>query len=305
MRKKIFNVLKFWVGFSIVLTIVCIPFQPLKRLGNQYIDVVNKTQNLGCEREKSMDVLFLGDSIPWAGISPLRMYAQDKITVYNCSTSGQRLIDSTAILKRALKVQSPSVVVVDVNCAFTYMNSMRYLLETTFPIFKYHDYYMKDFKNGKEQAGHLDDWKGYMYTDNITEVQPGDYMVQTNDDWSKTNKSFLNKIYSICQKHSISLVLMALPCPNSWNQTKHDLIQKWADRKDVEFLDLNTNGMVDIDYGKDFRDNGEHLNDSGATKCSYAISNHLKDTYNIKSRTNEVYENAIQSVGMYGQDGLQ
>lgn len=301
MKKKIFSIVTFWIGFSIVLSLVCIPFQPLKTLGKQYLDVINKTQNLACEKENTMDAVFLGDSIPWAGISPLRMYAQDKITVYNCSTSGQRIMDSAAILQRALRYQMPQVVVLDVNSVFTPISSIRNSLELVFPIFRYHDYYMKGFEKG----GVSDSWKGYFYTSIIFPLSPRTYMVQTDVKWGKANRRFMDEIYSICQKHSISLVLMALPCPNSWNQTKHDLIQKWADRNDVEFLDLNSNGMVDIDYSKDFRDNGEHLNDSGATKCSYAISSHLKSTYNIKGGTNEVYENAIKSVGMYGQDGLQ
>ena len=63
--------------------------------------------------------------------------------------------------------------------------------------------------------------------------------------------------------------------------------------------------MVDIDYSKDFRDNGEHLNDNGATKCSYALGKYLKDTYHLQEKTNQEYERAIEAVGVYGQDGLQ
>lgn len=301
MRKKVFNVLKFWIGFSIVLTIVCIPFQPLKTLGKQYLEVINKTQNLACEKENTMAAVFLGDSIPWAGISPLRMYAQDKITVYNCSTSGQSVMDSAAILQRALRYQMPQVVVLDVNSVFTPISSIRNSLELVFPVFRYHDYYMKGFEKG----GVLDSWKGYFYTNINFPLSPRAYMVQTDVKWGKANRRFMDKIYSICQKQSISLVLMALPCPNSWNQTKHDLIQKWADKKSVEFLDFNSNNMVDIDYSKDFRDNGEHLNDNGATKCSYALGKYLKETYHLQEKYNEDYAKAIEAVGVYGQDGLQ
>lgn len=301
MRKKILSLLCFWIGFSIVLTIVCIPFQPLKKLGDQYLDVIERTQNLACEKENTMDAVVLGDSIPWAGISPLRMYAQDKITVYNCSTSGQRVMDSIAILQRTLRYQKPQAVVLDVNSVFTRIRPIKNSLEVFFPVFKYHDYYMKDFEKG----GSLDDWKGYTYADTIVPFDSGEYMIHSDVKLGKINRRLMDKLYSICQKNSISLVLMALPCPNSWNQTKHDLIQKWADTHKVKFLDLNSNGMVNVDSATDFRDYGEHLNDMGATKCSYALGKYLKETYNLQEKTNQEYERAIEAVGVYGQDGLQ
>ena len=301
MKKYIYKIVLFLIGFCIALELVCVPFHPLKKIGMQYVDVINKTKKLSYEDDYSIEAIILGDSIPWAGISPLRMYAQDKITVYNCSTSGQRLIDSTAILKRALKLQSPKLVVLDVNCAFTPINSIRYYVERIFPIIRYHDYYGKNLW----LESNADDWKGYNYTLDCTINVQKKYMIESVVNWPKLNKKYLDKIYSICQKNSISLVLMALPCPNSWNQTKHDLIQKWADKKSVEFLDFNSNSMVDIDYSKDFRDNGEHLNDNGATKCSYALGKYLKETYNLQGKINQEYERAIEAVGVYGQDGLQ
>lgn len=304
MKKHAFKIAGFLLGFCVVLSLVSVPFQPLKRLGTQYKDVLERVDNLSSEKKESIDALILGDSIAWAGISPLRMYAQDKISVYNCGTSGQRLRESVYILERALESQKPEAVVLDVNCVMAVSTPLRYYFERVeeiFPALRYHDYYLKESEN----KGSLDAWKGYTYTPSTYPMEPFEYMVPREADWPDKNRPILDKLYKLCKKKGVSLVLMALPCPKSWNQTKHELIKKWAEERNLDFLDMNVNFKVDIDWHTDFRDDGDHLNDMGATKCSYALSKYLKETYNLQEKTNQEYERAIEAVGVYGQDGLQ
>lgn len=301
MKKYGLKIAGFFLGFCLVLALVCLPFQPLRKLGNQYIDIVHKTQNIACEKEDSIDALILGDSIAWAGISPLRIYAKDKITTYNGATSGQRLMDSIAVLERTLRYQSLKTVVLETNCIFTEFNSMQYSLEKLLPIFRYHDYYLKDFEKG----GSVDDWKGYNYTTSTYPLEKTDYMAQTDVELSDVNQALLEQLYAMCTENGISLVLMTLPCPNSWNGTKHDLTQAWADAHSVPFLDMNTDAMPDMDFSTDFRDYGEHLNDSGAAKCSYVLGDYIKDNYSVRKIQNADYEKAIKAIEVYGTDGLQ
>ena len=300
MKDKLRHICGFFAGFLIVLLVVCIPFNSLKELGTQYLEVLKKTGNVAGEKENSLDVIILGDSIAWAGYSPLAMYAKEEISVYNCATSGQNLNDSIAILKRVLKTQKPKVVVLDANSVFTpgaiwklkLKNVLRINRLTTqiFPVFKYHDYYLKGYGNEKG----LDYMKGYNYSANVTSVSDTNYMVEKEVVWSEHDQNMLTSFYKLCNENQISLLLTALPCPHTWNQTKHDLIQKWADTNSVEFIDYNVDSTVD--YSKDFRDNGEHLNNTGANKYSDILSDYLVKNYSVSSKKNESYEEAISNM---------
>ncbi len=67
-------------------------------------------------QEEDFDVLFLGTSHVFCGISPMDMWEQNGIVSYNLATSGCRIASSYWILKNALDYTNPKVVVLD--CAY-------------------------------------------------------------------------------------------------------------------------------------------------------------------------------------------
>ena len=81
--RSIFRLLKFIIVLSLVMMIFSLPFMKYRKYGSQYPDIMLKERNIDAEQENSIDVAFIGDSIGWAGFSPLNLYANFGYTSYN------------------------------------------------------------------------------------------------------------------------------------------------------------------------------------------------------------------------------
>ena len=71
------------------------------------------------EKKNSIDVLYVGNSCIYTGVSPMEVYKNTGITGYAFSTSGQRMASSYYFIKEAFKTQKPKVVFLEVGDAFT------------------------------------------------------------------------------------------------------------------------------------------------------------------------------------------
>lgn len=71
------------------------------------------------ERKNSIDVLYVGNSCIYTGVSPMEMYKNTGITGYAFSTSGQRMASSYYFIKEAFKYQKPKLVFLEIGEAFT------------------------------------------------------------------------------------------------------------------------------------------------------------------------------------------
>lgn len=82
--------------------------------------------------ENSLDVLFFGQSQILLGISPLKLYEDTGICSYNLGSGAQQIGLSYHLIKRALKTQSPSVIVLTVGSMFfddSAGNTWRYVMD--------------------------------------------------------------------------------------------------------------------------------------------------------------------------------
>ena len=71
------------------------------------------------EKKNSIDVLYVGNSCIYTGISPMEVYKNTGITGYAFSTSGQRMASSYYFIKEAFKTQKPKLVFLEIGEAFT------------------------------------------------------------------------------------------------------------------------------------------------------------------------------------------
>ena len=71
------------------------------------------------ERNNSIDVLYVGNSCIYTGVSPMEVYKNTGITGYAFSTSGQRMVSSYYFIKEAFKYQKPKLVFLEIGEAFT------------------------------------------------------------------------------------------------------------------------------------------------------------------------------------------
>jgi hypothetical protein len=72
--------------------------------------------------EDTVDVIFMGPSLIYNGISPLDIYEDTGIVSYNLATPAQEIELTYYLLKDALKMQSPKLVVLDINQLFKRIN---------------------------------------------------------------------------------------------------------------------------------------------------------------------------------------
>ena len=263
------------------------------------------------EREGSVDVLFLGDSEAFSSFSPLQLWGDRGITSYVSATAAQRLCYTRTLLARALKRQTPRVVVLETNCTFarfSMADAARRLLKDVFPVFEYHDRWKiltaEDFLSPVRYTW-TDELKGFRLR-RALEAKPADaqgYMEPTDElaPMADLNRAYLEQISQMCKNAGARLVLVSTPSTKNWNMARHNRIAQVADELDVDYIDLNTGSdKVEIDWQQDTYDAGDHLNLRGAQKVTHAIGSILADRYGVGDhRGDEAFSDWDEAHGRY------
>ena len=149
-----------------------------------------------------------------------------------------------------------------------------------------------------------DELKGFYYNDTV--IPPkyvGDYMKNNKKKTgiSSVNKYYLDKIVDKCLDNNIKIILYTVPSTLNWNNKRHEEVTKYASNKNISYLDLNMYvEELKIDWKKDSRDGGDHLNYYGAVKVTDYMGNYL---YNLNILTNhkgdKKYDSWNKSYEMY------
>ena len=263
------------------------------------------------EKKNTIDVLVIGDSESFTSISPLPIWNKYGFTMYNGGVSRQYLVDTYDYLNKVLKYQSPKVVLLEANAIYRRMsvnNVISTKSQKILPILQYHDRWKnlnsRDFTD-KVKYTWTDELKGFYY--NTSVVPPkyvGDYMKNNKKKTgiSTINKYYLDKIVDKCKDNNIKIILYTVPSTLNWNNKRHNEVMKYANSKNIAYLDLNLNvDELGIDWNFDSRDGGDHLNYYGALKITdymgnylYNLNNHKGDKkYDSWDKSYEMYEKKI------------
>ena len=146
--------------------------------------------------KNTIDVLYVGDSNVYTGVSPLEIYNNIGVTGFSASTPGLDLIGSYYVTKEFFKTQSPKIVMLDTGEFFTtrdyftelstrseidYMNfsldkldlinekyfdfSLKEKISFVFPLIRFHDRYQRltEFDVRKVIQKAEISYKGYLY----------------------------------------------------------------------------------------------------------------------------------------------
>lgn len=270
------------------------------------------------EPKNSIDVLFTGNSDVYRGVSPMVIYEKYGITSYNFVSSGQRMWIGLAMLEEALKYQSPKVVLFNVDELYYTSNAswahhkvydnmkfgipkIKAILDPGydkplwqklghfFPVFAYHDRYKELSVKDLEYAfyDYTDVTKGMdLVVGSEPYVSEDNYMEETEDirEIPTQNIEYLDKMKKLCEKAGAKFVLFEVPSPDSWNYRQHNAVKEYADKNNLEFLDLNLYlDELDIDWNKDTFDGGDHLNIYGAEKVSLYLAEYLHENFDLEN----------------------
>ena len=248
------------------------------------------------ERENSIDVLIVGDSESYSSFSPMHMWNAHGFTSYVCGTAAQPLYDSYRFIGQAFQRQSPSVVVLETNAIFRAKNAGSYLssmMKSSFSLFEYHNRWkslkLTDLSSPVEYTW-TDDCKGYIHSDEVKPANTKGYMAPTDrvEKIPDLNLLCLQQIMKLCADNGAELILVSTPSPVNWNYARHNAIQAFAEEHTLTYLDMNLpHETLNIDWSRDTRDMGDHLNFSGARKVSEFFGTYLKEHFSLPDHRGE------------------
>ena len=291
------------------------------------------------EKDNTLDVLFMGNSDMYRGMSPIVLWDEYGIASYSYTSPGQRMWTSYYVLLDALRSQSPEIIVLNVDSiqstgpsaesnyrkaldnmqmspvkikaildpAFKF--NIEKKISFVFPILRYHtraaDLTKEDFELA--YGYNVFEYKGMDMNANVRPYEGGNtYMEEKEESFEipEEPKKYVDKIIEICEENNIKLILVEIPSADSWSYAKSIALSEYALEKEVPFIDFNLLlDEIDLDWTKDTEDGGDHLNVIGAEKVSKYMGEYLKQNYDIKDRReDENYKSWFESSNIYHKD---
>lgn len=247
--------------------------------------------------KNDISILAIGNSDLYSGLNPLQLWHEKGYTCYISGEPSQDIYRAYITLKETLKFQRPSLIIFDVDEIFNgermdEESALVHVAMNTFPIAQEYSLWKNlrasDFKNVKNYDKNYllrMKTKGYLYKTKIVARKTKDSYMKNTNKIAKIQdnvKNDLKKMISLAKEKDIKLLFIAIPSARSWTVQKHNAINQIANQYNIPFLDLNLKlNDIDIDWNKDSRDGGTHLNYNGAKKATKYIGDYIQNNYNI------------------------
>ncbi len=282
--KRLFTWILFAAGLVLLLAAASFLFIPKDNTQESGMEETKANGILG-EPENTIDVLVIGDSEAYSSISPLQIWNNTGYTAYLCSSSNQTLDYSYDLLQRALKQQSPKLVILETNAIYREVpprTAFMTWLKRQFAVFRYHNRWKtlgwQDL-TGKASYNWTHENKGYIFSKVVKPTSGENHMAPSSavKEIPSLNRIYVQKIHELCEEKGIRFVLASMPSTVNWDSSKHNGIEALSKELDCQYLDLNLmNQQLRIDWEKDTRDKGDHLNYFGARKVTSFLSDYLQ-----------------------------
>lgn len=161
-------------------------------------------------------------------------------------------------------------------------------LNYKFPLVKYHDNW-KHLKlttflqpRGKYHFSN----KGMAYANTVKAYPFGnEYMQLSGGKHAMLSEEKLDqfqKIYDLCDRNGIRLVLLTVPSANTWNKGKSDTVKQLAKKYDLTYYDYNRQLPAGFNWVTDSKDGGNHLNYAGASAVTKDLAKKLTDDLTMR-----------------------
>lgn len=313
------------LAFILAFLIIAVPVTSACVVG-----IGNLGEIKACSRElynlekDKIDVLYMGSSSTWAGVSPLVIYNETGIAGFNRSCTMQTAHTSYHYLLEALEYQSPDVLVLEAYTLFidytetfmrTAVDSMKHSevknqavdfysgisdtpLFTKASFYAPYLYYSSSwnelkpeeiyayYSKAKADYNSLCPMGGRLNT-NICEFQwPTENMATTDEVATPDplSEEYFVKILELCKEKGIQV--MAVNIPNSFSTyAEHNKMAQLCSEYDVPYYNLGLLAdEIGVDPARDFSDAGEHMNIYGNVKVSKYIAKLLNENFDLPDR---------------------
>ena len=326
MKKEILKTGIFIIIFVLILLGLTKIFVPASKHSTIIKELYDEPKN-------TLDVIFVGESSVYKGVSPMKIWEKYKITSYDYAAPGAKLYNNYYCIKEALKYQKPKVIVLNTDQLFhdepfkegykrllydamklnknkveaimdpVQNNSRSEQISFVFPILRYHSRWSelkdRDFSIDKGKYNNI--FKGYWI---VEKAKP--YNGEKYDIYQKLDEDelkYFEKIADLCKENNIELIAVEFPSIQTWNNNKKEKVEQIAKDNNVKFIDLHdVLDEIGIDWSKDTGDEGYHLNISGAEKISDYLGKFLSENYEFENYKNEeVYKSWEEELVKYNE----
>ena len=295
MRDILKNALKIVLFSSLLIiiieitTISLIPKEAIKKYG--FTNTVS--YSILEEKPDTIDVVALGDSLVYSSISPMEIWNEYGYPMYDCAEAGMTLEAAYDYLKIIIEYEHPKIVLLESNLLFRasdqtlwYYKAKKSLLEYI-PITKFHNNWKRIGVSEEDDIRSVD--KGYIYITRRVKYKPLDNIEDNHiiKRMTKKNYKIFQDMIALCKENNVQLTLISNPSQISWRYSKHHGAERIAQRFQLDFLDFNLTKEIDIDWANETKDDGDHLNHSGAKKVSAYIGKYLHETNLLTDKRND------------------
>lgn len=261
------------------------------------------------EKNNTIEVVALGNSDLYSGFVPLEIYQKYGYTSFGTGVSKQTTENAYNTLKDIDSKQNIKYCILETDLVYdegsiaNFMRNAQKLQIVAAPFIfhsRWKDLKLRDFTTLPTKKNRYDYLKGYQIDTTRFPYEYRNYMDNKNTKPIKIPKNsmkYLHKIKKYCDEKNIKLLFVNFPSPYSWNLAKHNGIEEFATKNNINYIDYNmTPERINFDFSKDFRDNGNHLNIYGARKVTLDIAKELekletlKDYRNVNTRWNKDLE---------------
>ncbi|MCM1988751.1 hypothetical protein [Oceanirhabdus seepicola] len=271
---------------AILYVYLCLIFSP-KSIHDSGGTTYYRGMGFLAEPRNSIDVMLYGNSDIYSGFAPAKLFKKYGYTSYTSGTALQTIGDINCLLKKTLKTQAPKVAILEVDCLYEKRNKAINDSNFLFAPFVFHvrwkELRLSDFYTIPDRTKKYDITKGFVHSNQINKYQAVNYMGNENANplpIPKRNLRQLKNFIETCRMNNIEIVFLELPSASSWNYAKHNFIKDLSKGFNIPFIDLNVKKInFDIDFSRDFRDKGDHMNVFGAEKATTYIGEYLNDKY--------------------------
>lgn len=319
--------------FCVILAIIMYVISPIfvpKWYTDTYGGSTRRIRGMYNEPKDTIDLITIGNSNAYAGISSMKLWNDMGVTSYHTGTPMQTTWISYYILKDFYKRQKPKVAIIDMDFAFetgkryqkyiresmdniqlsknkidmindpVFNNSLKTKISFVFPIIRFHSRWSEITIEELKQSFTNENvpFKGYEFNKKISKYKKNKKN-QSNEQFNsipEDGTKYLDKILELCEQNNTKVILVYVPTYKSWNQSKHDACTKYAEERNLEFIDYNT---TEFDWEKYGRDGGYHLNIYGADVITQKIENVLKQYELPDHREESDYQDWNENYKLY------
>ncbi len=309
----------FFIVFVILLEVFSLTIFS-KSAATKYKNKHKNAYSYTNEIENTIQLIALGNSDLYSALIPVKLWNEQGYTSTVISSPRQTIMETYSLLGDALENQNPDIVLIETDMLYDGIAvnvqdtdeqkiSSRELplipyftndkltgdIENHFSVFMLHDRWkqMITTSNNEKEDDTLCE-HGYYFSKKIHQTYENNYMDATTrvEKIPNENVYYLNKIKEQCDSIGAKLLLIELPSTVSWSYQRHNALVQYADDEGVEFIDFNLLYKdIKLNFKRDFRDNGNHLNYYGARKVTVYLGNYIDQNYQLTdNREDEKYK---------------